>query len=766
MKRNWVIFAVMLFSSIPISARTETLAFDRERLQVLSGATIRLDYPGCSAVQVGPGLVLPARRVLLPLLPGEQTNSVVTLSPSPIAMTIVVSPEHLLDATTSSEYTYAAVEEERNAADRFGAQPLTITGEQYVNGLRCAELLLFPVTVDASGHLSFHATVQVSVFGRIVSENDFVSPVDETRPGRSESVNSSGPDYLVVTSALLADALQPLVAYKSETGYRTELRLIEDILAQQMGRDDAEKLREYLKQFYAEGGLYVLLAGDETALPIRYAYPNSASSLPTLDQLQVCDLYFADLTGDWDADGDGVWGEKYTDAVDVNPELLVGRLPINTPEEAANYVIKLIRYETDPGAGDRGYLQRAFFFSSDQMRDYAENGQHGAIAEAYPAWFEIDTLTGVEKANGADPAPTNPNPVDLAPILNRGFGIVNIVAHGRSDGFVLKSAYYNEWPKTYMLTESDGTQHGLLPNLDSANRAAFYYSLACNNGGFDMDQPPLNQANTSLVQQLIGSAGGAVGMVAYSRWGWISSSYILQQAFFDSLFAHPERPAVEALYASKEVLYYYRDLVYGLNFYGDPTLRVYARTPAKPEIATNLNDSGLEVTVRIDGQVAAACRLLLTENGQMLGEYATDLNGQVVIDYPFEKTARYRLSALIQGAAITQIDYIPSLITDVDDDAASLLPAQFVLHQNYPNPFNPSTTIAFDLPIRADVTLRIYNLMGQQIARLIDGSAEAGCHSLTWNGTTESGEPASSGVYFYRLETGNATFTKKMILLK
>ena len=757
---------MVLFSTMVITARAETLTHDLARLQVSAGATVRIDYPGYLSVPVGPGLFLPARRALLPLLPGEQTNGVVALSSSPTEMTTVVSSEQLLDATTSSENTHAAVAAERNSNERFGAQPLAVAGDRYVNDFRCAELLLFPVTVDSSGGLWFHPTVQVSVSGRIVSESDFISPIDETRPGRSENISSLGPDYLIVTSALLADALQPLVAYKVETGYRTELRLIEDILPQQLGRDDAEKLREYLKQFYAEGGRYVLLAGDESVLPIRHAYPNSASSLPTLEQLQVCDLYFADLTGNWDADGDGVWGERYSDAVDVNPELLVGRLPINTPEEAAHYVSKLIRYETDPGAGDRGYLQQAFFFSSDQMRDFAEHGQHGAIAEAYPDWFEIDTVSGVEQANGADPAPTNPSLVDLAPILNQGFGIVNIVAHGRSDGFVLKSAYYNEWPKTYLLSTGDGSGHGVLTDLMPYEKPAFFYSLACNNGGFDMDQPPLNQADTSLVQQLIGSPVGAVGMVAYSRWGWISSSYILQQAFFDSLFAHPDRPAVEAFYASKAVLYYYRDLVYGLNFYGDPTLKVYTRLPAKPGIATDLKDQGLEVAVSVDGQVAEECRLLLTENGQVLGEYATDLNGQVIIDYPFEKTAHYRLSALIQGDAITQVDYIPSLVTDVDDDATPLLPAQFALHQNYPNPFNPSTNIAFELPIRSDVSLRIYNLLGQEIAQLIDGSTEAGRHSLTWNGTTTSGEPAGSGVYFYRLESENATFTKKMIMLK
>ena len=178
---------MVLFSSMVVTAKAETLTHDLARLLVRTSATVRLDYPGCSSVPVGPGLFLPARRVFLPLLPGEQTSGVVTLSPSPTEMTIVVSSEHLIDATTSSENTYAAIEAERNSGERFGTQPLAVTGERHVNGLRCAELLLFPVTVDSSGGLWFHPTVQVSVSGRIVSESDFISPIDETRPAWANS---------------------------------------------------------------------------------------------------------------------------------------------------------------------------------------------------------------------------------------------------------------------------------------------------------------------------------------------------------------------------------------------------------------------------------------------------------------------------------------------------------------------------------------------------------------------------------------------------
>jgi hypothetical protein len=174
----------------------------------------------------------------------------------------------------------------------------------------------------------------------------------------------------------------------------------------------------------------------------------------------------------------------------------------------------------------------------------------------------------------------------------------------------------------------------------------------------------------------------------------------------------------------------------------------------------------LNATVTVGGQAASVCRLLLSLNGQLLGEYTSDLNGRAIIDYLFDGTTCYRLSVLVPGASVTQVDFIPSLVTDVDDDVTSSLPFQFALHQNYPNPFNPATVIAFDLPVRSEASLRVYNLLGQTVARLLDGSVEAGNHSVKWNGTTDSGEPAGSGVYFYRLEAGNTVFTKKMILLK
>ncbi len=85
---------------------------------------------------------------------------------------------------------------------------------------------------------------------------------------------------------------------------------------------------------------------------------------------------------------------------------------------------------------------------------------------------------------------------------------------------------------------------------------------------------------------------------------------------------------------------------------------------------------------------------------------------------------------------------------------------------NYPNPFNPDTRITFSLPEPADVLLDIYNLRGERVRRLLSGPSEAGTHSVTWDGRTEDGRTAGSGVYICHLQAGKRTLTRQMLLLK
>lgn len=94
------------------------------------------------------------------------------------------------------------------------------------------------------------------------------------------------------------------------------------------------------------------------------------------------------------------------------------------------------------------------------------------------------------------------------------------------------------------------------------------------------------------------------------------------------------------------------------------------------------------------------------------------------------------------------------------------LPEQFTLMQNYPNPFNPVTSIRYNIPQTTHVTLTIYNSTGQVVNTLVNTTQPSGEYSMQWQGVNQTGERVASGMYFYRIQAGDYTQTRKMILMK
>ena len=111
--------------------------------------------------------------------------------------------------------------------------------------------------------------------------------------------------------------------------------------------------------------------------------------------------------------------------------------------------------------------------------------------------------------------------------------------------------------------------------------------------------------------------------------------------------------------------------------------------------------------------------------------------------------------SLVNGGSL-----LPKTAASVDGLQAGL-PATWVLHQNYPNPFNPTTDIAFEVPQRSSVSLKVFSLLGQQVAVLVDGIQEAGKHVTIFNAAG-----LASGIYFYRLSTVSTVLTRKMTVQK
>lgn len=106
------------------------------------------------------------------------------------------------------------------------------------------------------------------------------------------------------------------------------------------------------------------------------------------------------------------------------------------------------------------------------------------------------------------------------------------------------------------------------------------------------------------------------------------------------------------------------------------------------------------------------------------------------------------------------------LVTDADEDGGTGLPAAFAVEQNRPNPFNLRTSIAYTLPRAGVVSLTIYDILGRAVRTLVSGSMPAGQHTVEWDGRDGTGEEVGSGIYFYRLQGGEFSETRKMLLMK
>ncbi|NUO83498.1 T9SS type A sorting domain-containing protein [candidate division KSB1 bacterium] len=149
-------------------------------------------------------------------------------------------------------------------------------------------------------------------------------------------------------------------------------------------------------------------------------------------------------------------------------------------------------------------------------------------------------------------------------------------------------------------------------------------------------------------------------------------------------------------------------------------------------------------------------------------EYKLDI---VVPDDPEARALEVRLHPYARFTGTVYFDDLNVKVVGTstgvaERGAANGLPATFELAQNYPNPFNPSTKIAFALPHAAHVTVDIYNMAGQQVATLFEGYRSAGRYEVMWNGKDLRGKTVGSGIYFYRLHTGEMSLTKRMLLVK
>ncbi|MBX3008422.1 MAG: fibronectin type III domain-containing protein [Melioribacteraceae bacterium] len=158
-----------------------------------------------------------------------------------------------------------------------------------------------------------------------------------------------------------------------------------------------------------------------------------------------------------------------------------------------------------------------------------------------------------------------------------------------------------------------------------------------------------------------------------------------------------------------------------------------------------------------------------TDKNFTTSQKLTGLTGTSVTLQGLEKNKDYfwRVASKTEKGEISSFSAPTAFSTgSVVSVEETVIPNTFELMQNYPNPFNPSTQIKFTTPVNGFVTLKIYDLLGKEIKTLINSEYSAGSHSIQWNGDDNMGNKVSTGIYVYRMTTGNFASSKKMLLIK
>jgi hypothetical protein len=170
--------------------------------------------------------------------------------------------------------------------------------------------------------------------------------------------------------------------------------------------------------------------------------------------------------------------------------------------------------------------------------------------------------------------------------------------------------------------------------------------------------------------------------------------------------------------------------------------------------------SALFPSVAVEGVTNAEGRVFLN-----VPEYVMLATGVLQTPQYAVEVSKENFTVFTGDVTVTKNTEYSTIITGVGD-ASESLPDQFELQQNYPNPFNPETKINYQLPKNANVSLKIYNMLGQLVIKLVDERQSAGFKSVSWNGKDRFGNQVGNGIYIYVIKAGDFRDVKRMVLLK
>lgn len=383
-------------------------------------------------------------------------------------------------------------------------------------------------------------------------------------------------DHVVVTSSALSSSFAPLCSFiESHLGLNDTTVTVEAIYSTFPGRDNPEKIRNFIKHAVDNWSTtHVLLGGDVDRVPCRYAYGRVISTTEYLP----CDLYYSDLDGDWDADGDSIFGEP-TDDVDMYPDVFVGRAPVSTTAEVGRFVSRFSSYSSD---STDPYLLEVLLGGFD-LDEYTYGESTMEFYEDTYIPSQMVPCNKVYDSHGGN------HRTAMLGWLNAGQHIWVHTDHGNID--LLGCGDRNHGWDLYnsdMDALTNGTDYTIL------------MSMACLCGGFD-------SSDCFTEHFMLAPYGGGVAAMTNSRSGWYypreNPQRSLSAAFVEwvnrALFSHLGNGCLEDFAIAKahfvplaDTNMTYRWCMYTFNLFGEPAMNVWV--PTQVAIARRAGSPRLE----------------------------------------------------------------------------------------------------------------------------------------------------------------------------
>jgi len=385
---------------------------------------------------------------------------------------------------------------------------------------------------------------------------------------------SSPHSMIVITDNERSGYFTDFIEWKNEQGLLTTLFLVEDIYDKYEGVDEQEKIRNFIIDAYETYSLtetpleYVLLGGDDTIVPVRgfYCLVNGLWTIYE-DHNIPSDVYYSNLDGNWDANGNGIYGEL-DDGIDWFAEVAIGRIPAVTEEDFYNFFQKNYHYATAPS-----YSNDIAVMIGQNLDDITWGGDYkDEIIPILPAEYRVTRFYDKDGSYSSS---------GIREAVNNGLGILNHSGHS-----------------------NESTVFGLSGssvNFLSNSEFGLAYSQGCNTAAFDSWTTPDSYA---IGQRLVNAQGAFFAFIGNTRYGWYwpgsteGASQLFDITFFEGLFEENIRLIGKTLNYSKEILVneaiendfqhhlwkngFMRWTYYNQILFGDPSAYLHSATGSFP----------------------------------------------------------------------------------------------------------------------------------------------------------------------------------------